>query len=34
MHVWNYYAGTAEYHCARCDLKITKAALKEATDNA
>jgi len=34
MHVWNYYAAQAEYRCARCDLKISKALLKEATDNA
>jgi len=34
MHVWNYYAANAEYRCARCDLKISKTALKEATDNA
>jgi len=34
MHVWNYYAAQSEYRCARCDLKISKADLKEATDNA
>jgi len=34
MHVWGYYASNAEYRCARCDFKISKSNLKEATDNA
>ena len=33
QHVWQYKGKLAQaYVCLQCDLRVTKAALKEATD--
>lgn len=34
MHVWLYYKGNESYRCQRCDYKLSKNSLKEATDSA